>query len=391
MKITGIICEYDPFHNGHAYLLRQARANSDVVVCVMSGNFTQRGSMAMADKYTRAEAALRGGADLVLELPYPFCSASAEYFASAGVDILSSIGAERICFGSERGDVQELMRVAELANFEAFEEPDEAKGTADGYFAALDKAYAKKYGYSLPLGPNDILAVEYCKAILRGWHDIAPIAVTRIGDGFHAAQAGDTPFASATALRSHIREKGTEGLDFYMPDASVSILRAAMERGDAPVEMTNIESAVLAFFRLADPAALRDIAELGNGLEHRLCEAARQARSLEEFLSLSATKKYTAARIRRAVLYAMTGVRREDIRVRPKYTTLLAANGRGCGLLSALRKQKEGIPVIAKPADAKAMDERQYALSLAADSLFTLAMPKPREAGAFIRKNAIIC
>ena len=131
MKITGIICEYDPFHNGHAYLLRQARANSDVVVCVMGGNFTQRGSMAMADKYTRAEAALRGGADLVLELPYPFCSASAEYFASAGVDILSSIGAERICFGSERGDVQELMRVAELANFEAFEEPDEAKGTAD--------------------------------------------------------------------------------------------------------------------------------------------------------------------------------------------------------------------------------------------------------------------
>lgn len=391
MKITGIICEYDPFHNGHEYLLRKAGQESDAVVCVMSGNFTQRGSMAAADKYTRAEMAVRCGADLVLELPYPFCSASAEYFASAGVAVLASVGTERICFGSEYGDVNRLLRAAQLAVGERFGGGDDAMGTAEGYFEALNKAYVKEYGEPLSLCPNDILGVEYCKAILRGGYAMTPMAVTRVGDDFRASTVGDATFASATALRAHIRERGVEGLEQYMPQVAVDIMRNAVKSGMAPVDMGRIESVVLSFFRLADPKALCDIAELGNGLESRLCEAARKACNLEAFFALTATKKYTDARIRRAVLFAMTGVRREDIGVHPKYTTLLAANGRGCELLSAIRKQEGTIPVVTKPADAKAVDARQYALSLAADSLFTLAMPKPKEAGAFIRKNAVIC
>lgn len=390
MRITGIICEYDPLHNGHAYLMERAREGSDAVVCVMSGNMTQRGTMAMADKYTRAEMALLCGADLVLELPYPFASASAEYFAKAGVAVLNSVGADRICFGSERGDVADLMRIAELAAWPCTADGEESLGTAEGYFGALEKKYEMKYGKALSLGPNDILGVAYCKALLTEGYAMQPHAVTRVGDGFHAEAVGSTPYPSATALRNHIRQKGIDGLEAFMPIASLTALRGAVERGDAPVDMTRIESAVLAFFRMTDPATLSNIAELGNGLEYRLCEAARESTTLDQLLALAATKKYTDARIRRAVLYAMTGVCREDLRCGPRYTTLLAANARGCEILSHLRKKESGIPVITKPADAATADARQYALSLAADALFTLAMPTPRPMGTFVRQSAII-
>ena len=170
----------------------------------------------------------------------------------------------------------------------------------------------------------------------------------------------------------------------------MEILSRAIVEGTAPTDMGRIESAVLSFFRLADPETMMNIAELGNGLEHRLCEAAGQARSLDEFFSLAATKKYTDARIRRSVLFAMTGVTREDLAALPRYTTLLAANGKGREILSGMRKRETAIPVVTKPADGKQVDARQYALSLAVDSLFTLTMPCPREAGAFMKRNAII-
>lgn len=390
MRITGIICEYDPFHNGHEYLLSQARQGSDVVVCVMSGNATQRGGFAIADKYARAEMALHGGADLVLELPYPFSSASAEYFASAGVAILSSAGAERICFGSECGNTEKLMKAAGVSWTREFRRSRGDEGTAEGYFEALEQAYAKVYGESLSLKPNDILGVEYCKAIMWGKYAIQPMAFERLGDGFLSSSAGTSPFASATALRSHIREKGTDGLAAYMPKTAVEILSRAIAGGAAPTDIKRIESAVLSFFRLTSPESLVDIAELGNGLEYRLCEAARQARTLDEFFSLAATKKYTDSRIRRGVLFAMTGVTRNDLKTLPQYTTLLAANAEGREVLSQLRKKESAIPVVTKPADGKSVSERQYTLSYLLDCLFTLAMPTPTEAGAFMRKGAII-
>lgn len=390
MKITGIVCEYDPFHNGHRYLLERAREGSDAVVCVMSGNATQRGSMAIADKYTRAEMALCGGADLILELPYPYSAASAEFFASAGVSVLASVGADRLYFGSESGDITRLQRAARVALNLDRNGTQDPTGTADGYFSALGKAYESAYGEPLCPASNDILGIEYCKAILAGGYDIEPFAVKRLGDGFRADEVGDTSFASATAIRRLLREGGVDKISSYVPTETARLLHEAMVRGEAPVDMEKLGATVLAFFRLAEPSGLRGIAELGGGLESRLCEAARVTCSLSDFFARAATKKYTDARIRRAVLYAMTGVTAEDIRKPVGYTTLLAANGRGCELLSALRKREGGIPVVTKPADGKEMVPRQYELSLAVDSLFTLAMPEARPAGTYIRKNAVI-
>ena len=389
MKISGIICEYDPFHNGHRYLVERAREGSDVVVCVMSGNATQRGSLAIADKYTRAEMAVRSGADLVLELPYPYSSASAEFFASAGVSVLASVGVDRLCFGSESGDVEKLMRAAHVAR-SLDTEADREVGTADGYFAVLGKAYENAYGEPFCPASNDILGIEYCKAILAGGYAMKPFAVKRQGDGFRADAVTDGRFASATALRRLVREEGIDAITPYVPEDTVRLLGEAIARGEAPVDIARIERAVLSFFRLTDPETLSGIAELGNGLEYRICEAARDTVSLSELLARAATKKYTDARIRRAILFAMTGVTAKDLRAPVGYTTVLAANARGCELLSRLRKEEGEIPVITKPADGKTVHPRQYALSLAADSLFTLAQPTAHPAGEYVRKNPTI-
>ena len=390
MRITGIVCEYDPFHNGHRYLLERAREESDAVVCVMSGNTTQRGGFAITDKYTRAEMALCGGADLVLELPYPFSLASAEFFASAGVSILASVGARRICFGSEGGDVTRLLRAAKIAQKLSFRESHNEIGAADGYFSALGAAYEEAHGEPFSPESNDILGIEYCKAILAKGYDMEPVAVKRLGDGFRASEVGDAAFASATAIRRLIREERLEEIFPLVPSETARLLEEAMARGDAPVDMGRIEAAILAFLRLADPEKLSRIAELGNGLEYRLCEAAREATTLSDLLFLAATKKYTDAKIRRAVLFAMTGVTYADLCAPVGYTTVLGASRKGCELLSALRKQEGGISVVTKPSEGKNASPRQYDLSLAADALFALAHPSAKPAGEWMRKNPII-
>lgn len=390
MRITGIICEYDPFHNGHRYLLARAREGSDAVVCVMSGNTTQRGGFAIVDKYTRAEMALRGGADLVLELPYPYSSASAEFFASAGVSILASVGAHRICFGSESGNVERLMRAAAVAKDLAETNARDERGAADSYFTALGAAYEKAYGEAFCPESNDILGIEYCKAILSGGYGIEPVAIRRLGDGFRQGEVEDATFASATAIRRLIREGKRAEIAPLVPAETLQLLEETTARGDAPADMERIGTAILAFLRTADPDGLSPIAELGNGLEHRLCEAAREATSLPDLFSRTATKKYTDAKIRRAVLFAMTGVTAADLRTRPGYTTVLGADKVGCALLSALRKREGGIPVLAKPADGKTVAPRAFELTLAADALYTLTLPSPRPAGDFLRKNPVI-
>ena len=390
MRMTGIVCEYDPFHNGHRYLLERAREGSDVVVCVMSGNVTQRGYFALADKYTRAEMALRGGADLVLELPYPYSSASAEFFASAGVSVLASVGADRICFGSESGDVARLLRAAEVASSLTPTEEHDERGSADGYFSALSAAYEKAFGETFSPESNDILGVEYCKAILSGGYGIEPIAVTRLGDGFRQGEVTDTTFASATAIRCLVREGRLADIASLVPEETTRLLEEAIAQGDAPVEIERLENAILAFLRLTAPEALSEIAELGNGLEYRLTEAAKEATNLADLFASVATKKYTDAKIRRAVLFAMTGVTAADLRTPVGYTTVLGATKVGCEILSVLRKQEGGLPIVTKPADGKAVASRQYELSLAADSLFALAHPTVKPAGEWMRKNPVI-
>lgn len=387
MKIAGIICEYNPFHNGHEYLVKRAKSDGCAAVAVMSGNYTQRGELAVADKYTRAEAAIKCGVDLVLELPFPFSLSSAEFFAKGGVAVLENVGASRIYFGSESGDIDFIKAAAKAAASDEFAKMREGishdEGAAKGYFEAL----GIMLGRNAEMLSNDILAVEYVKEINRRGANIEPIAVKRVGDAFRDENI-NSKFASATAIRNFLRTKSTDGLEKYMPAKSLDAIRKAIENGEAPVDAKKLEASLITFWRMVDPASLSDIAELGNGLEYRIKDAALSATTLEELESNSATKKYTSAKIRRAILFALLGVTKADLDAEPEYTSVLAANKRGREILSSLRKDEAGIRIVTKSADAP--ECRQYELSSRADALYTLAMPNPQSSGYLTKKKIYI-
>ncbi len=425
----GIICEYNPMHRGHEYMIGELRrGGADTVVCVMSGNFVQRGDAAILEKYSRAEAAVRSGADLVFELPFPWSSASAGYFARAGVSILHSLGVPSIAFGSETASLPLLRRAAEAAmradipsdktsaddsisKDAPIDEITESDCTAAAYEDAnftppdrglcysdndISRGYAAEYYTKIAmqlgtdntrLSPNDILGIEYIRAVtelgLEGEMDLT--AIRREGAAFHDIDP-TAKLPSATAMRAAIfRGEYPAGLT----DPSVHVCTRAVAAGIAPASLDNISAAVLYRFRVGGKDLGR-YAECGGGVSGRLMHAAMSASGTSEMLSLAATKKYTAARLRRAVLFAMCGVLGRDLKMLPAYTTLLASSERGRAYLAATRKTRT-IPVMVRPADAMALksaaEVRQLELSRAAEALYSLTMPHPRAAEDFMRHS----
>lgn len=395
MKLTGIVCEYNPLHTGHVAHLAYAKTLGDAVVCVMSGNLVQRGEAAIAHKYARAEAAISAGADLVLELPFPYAMAGASFFARGAISTLASVGVDTLTFGSECGDVSLLCRAADaLAKLEK-EPSDKEKGSATEHFDRLSSLVD-----GLKFSSNDILGIEYIRAIREGGYGITPVTMKRLGDGYRKTELGGSAYASATAIRNAIFS-GSEGeVADYLPEAMQTILARERECGNAPASLENLERAILFFWRTADPTALSTLAELGGGLAERLVSAAAKATTLDELYALAATKKYTNAHIRRAILYGMLGVRWEDLEAAPAYTNLLAANDKGRGILSSIRKGEQAVPVLTKPADALALCEkyperessicRAYALAERGDALYSLASPKSVEAGRFVASKPFL-
>jgi len=387
MKTVGIICEYDPFHKGHLRQIESSRQNgADTVICLMSGNSTQRGGFACADKYVRAEAALASGADLVLELPYPYSSSAAEYFAAAGVCILDALDVDELNFGSECGDIDLLFDAARVTASDEYAweyrkilDSNPNTGSAEAYA----KAYLSLTGRELPTSPNDMLGVSYCRAAIKSKTDMKLSTVKREGAGYSDTDAGNNEYPSATSIRRLFEKKEFEKAFSYMPNAASECFMRAKDEGLFPSDVNKLETAILTFFRLAETDAFDNIADASDGLGRRLISAARNATSLEEFYREAATKRYTDARIRRAVLYCMTGVTAEDLRRTPEYTLLLAANKRGRAFLSKIPDTAPKI--VTKPADAPA--GRQSELSAKLDALYTLTLPKSLKSNEFLRRR----
>ncbi len=387
MKTAVIISEYNPFHNGHKYLVDRAKSDGYAVVAVMSGNYTQRGELAILDKLKRAEAAVKCGVDLVLELPFPYAMASAEFFARGGISVLERIGADAIYFGSECGDVEFIKRAAAAAASDELvrlkNDTPSGEGDAKGYFEALGRVL----GADVELLSNDILAIEYVKEINRRGLEVSVNAVKRLGDRYRDEEVS-SELASATAVRNLVNNKGADSARHYMPAASLEVLENAAAAGIAPVNIEKTEAAILSFWRMVDPEGLSGIAELGNGLEYRLKEAALVSSTLKELEEKAATKKYTSAKIRRALLFAFLGVTKSMLDDKPQYTTLLASDSTGREILSGLRKSEGNMEIVTKQADAPSGTQRE--LSDRADAFYTLSMPKPREAGYFAKSKIYI-
>lgn len=394
MRVVCVIAEYNPFHNGHRYHLEAIRRDlgeDTAVIAIMSGSFTQRGECAVTDKWTRAACAVEGGVNLVLELPFPYAMASAEFFAGAGVRIAASLGiADTLSFGSECGDIDTLRRIYAVTASDAYQRALATlmkEQPALGHAKAAEEAFSAICGETLPFirTPNDILAVEYLRALDAHGKGIQAHTVRREGAAYHDSTVGTHPYPSATALRSSMKEgslpTGT------VPAGVCALLSEALRDGRAPCDSERLFPAVLSSFTLNKPTASEIPHDAGGGLYHRLRRFSGEATSLSSWIALSETKKFTRARLRRALWYSYFGVTSSDLRAPVAYTQLLGADALGLSLLKRMRKTTD-IPILTKPSDVHHLSGdacRQKALADTADRLFMHTMPVARPSAEALR------
>lgn len=339
MKICGVIAEYNPFHNGHAYQLAEARRLSgcDWLVAVMGGAFSQRGETMLLDKWTRACMALQNGADLVIELPCLFAVRSADAFARGGICILSALGADAVSFGCETDDLPLLNRILDAADQE-----EEALSAAIRLRLEQGQSHARARGEALaerldiPSAllnqPNTVLALEYLRAnrALTSPMEVHPV---RRGEGYHDLSLH--AMASASAIRAQVRERNVGALRGVMPESAFEQLQASMPGRLA--DMSRLDALLMDRLRTMTPEALRALPEVNEGLEHRVIRCAQQAGSRETLLTLLKCKRYTHARLSRLCAHAMLGM-----------TARLAAAYRTPPYARVLGLRREAMPLLAR-------------------------------------------
>ena len=368
-RVLGIICEYNPFHAGHARLLAQ-KGEGDIVVCLMSGYFTQRGEAAILPPAYRAKAALLSGADLLLELPFPYSSASARYFATAGVEALSRVGVDTLLFGSECGDLDLLRRLAARILEKDYEREFALAARREG--AAI--AHAKLLGE--PLLSNDLLAVEYLRAAATLGTPMAAATLSREGSAYTDERLSLSKYPSAAAIRKALL--ACEDVFPYLPAVTREAFTDAFGKGLAPADTARLGNAMLARLRAATGADFSGVAECGGGLGAHLVRAAGKAADYEGLCRAAATKQYTDARIRRALLFFLLGVTRADLVAPVSYLRLLGATSRGREHLARMRKVSS-LPVVTKASEIRALGksaERARRLEEVATSLYALTLPQ---------------
>lgn len=378
MRTVGLITEYNPFHNGHAWHMQEAKrlSGADFCIVVMSGNFVQRGAPAILNKYARAEMALSCGADLVLELPLPYALGSAEYFAAGGVSLLDGLGVvDALCFGSECGDISALSKAAGILA----EEPEEyavrlreklkSGNTFPHSRAEALKEYLDSYGESSGFHteildePNNILGIEYLKALKRQKSRIVPFTIPRAGGSYHS-EVPDAVFSSATALRHmllkpELLETRTLSASFEneMPSAVYRIL--SREFGTScPVHVRDFSG--LLHYRLlsvSSPDDLLAFQDISGELADRIFRQIPSYRDFEQFTALVKTRQYTESRIRRCLLHILLDIRSEDVAYRKAhgwngYARVLGLRKKSSPLLHAI-KERSRLPLVTKLADAK--------------------------------------
>ena len=333
--VTGIICEYNPLHLGHQKQIDTIRKQDPdgIIVCLMSGNYVQRGKPAIVDKSARAKAAILAGADLVLELPITAALSSAEGFAAEGVRILGHF-CTHLCFGAETANTDALMATAKVLlspDFSLYLQKHLDKGLS---FPAARAAALEEMGIAAMAKPNDILAVEYCKAILQQNLDLIPMPIQRGGD-YHDKTA-DEENPSATAVRKLMVESGM-WLD-YVPQCGRDCFREAKLH-----TLSAGERMVLAKLRTMTDAEFEAVPFGSEGLHRKLMHNARRFANLEDVITATKSKRYTRTRLDRMVMCAFLGITEDMIGSPAPYVRLLAFNDKGRHLL---RQKKEEFPVV---------------------------------------------
>lgn len=369
MSVTGIIAEYNPFHTGHAWQIAEARrhgGNAPIIVA-MSGSFVQRGEPAIFDKWFRAELAVLGGADLVLELPFAFSCRSAESFAQGGVRLLAATGlVSTLAFSVETPDLNWLQQVAQQKNAPQTQERlQNALQEGLSYGAALGKALGQTAATASSLAlPNNILALEYLSALSKYAPTLQALALPRQGSEYHQETLPASGYASATALRQQLCLSSLQDLSSFFPPVVWHRLLSSPRR---PVTLRSLELPLLHQLRSSYAEELALLPDMEPGLEWRLLQCARTSRTAEELLTKLKTKRYTRTRLQRLLIYSLlrfpSAIAKQVSLDGPAYLRVLAFNATGRTLLQQMKKTAL-LPVITRGASlsrSKALQEAPLA------------------------------
>lgn len=364
MKITGIIAEYNPFHNGHKYQIEEAKKFSDGIVAIMSGSFVQRGAIAITDKWTRAKIAVENGADLVVELPVIYSLNTAQKFAKGAVSILDKTNViNYLCFGSESGNVKELSKAAELLINEPEYVSEKMKkfiGEGLAYPDARQKAFDGLINEEILSSPNNILALEYIKALIETESSIKPVTVKRYGTDYHD-EFVKNGIASASAIRKMIKNK--KPITELTPDYSFEVY-----------EESKLNTALIAHLRMMSEYDLSCINDVNEGLENRIKEALKYSLTIDELCENIKTKRYPMSKIRRIVFSALLGITKDIAKSDVNYIRVLAMNSTGAKILREI-KSKSSLDIITKTADYK-KDDVSFQKDILATDMFALCSDK---------------
>ncbi|MBR6551655.1 MAG: nucleotidyltransferase [Clostridia bacterium] len=390
----GIVAEFNPFHNGHKYLVDSIKqSENDVVVAVMSGNFVQRGEPAVLDVNKRTKMALDCGVDLVLSLPFPYCSATAERFALSGVTVLDSLNClHSLAFGSESNNKEMLLNCAKNLRTKEFNSlVSNLVESGVSFPTAREQAVKELFGEKqseLLQKSNDILGVEYAKALLELNSNLDITTVKRTG-AEHDSKDGTKNIRSASLIRTVIEDLAE--VENFVPNESLNVLKDAIENKKI-IDYSKYELSLLFKLRTMSVEELRALPDVNEGLEYRIYDAVRNSTSNNELLEKIKTKRYTLSRIRRILLFAYLGVTKELLETPVPYIRVLGFNEKGALLLKQC-KEKAKLPVITRSADLKNLDEngkKIFELECKARDLYSLCLQSPDICGKEMTEKIII-
>ena len=358
-KVLGIIAEYNPFHNGHLFHLEESKkqTGSTYTVAIMSGNFAQRGNTSIIDKWSKAEIALHCGVDLVVELPVLYSISSAENFADGAIKILDALKVvDYISFGAETNDISILQPLADVL----YHEPKAYKTMLShelkkglSFPKARENAVLmylndiRKYANVLS-SPNNILGIEYLKALRKYKSSIQPIAIHRATTGYNDLTYTSN-MASSTAIRNIIKNNGFDILRNLIPAPSYSILVNNIKQGHIVPDLSTFEKQIIYNLRKMDITEISNLPDVSEGLEFALKNAANSCNTLNEFLNIISSKRYTSTRIQRILLYSLLGITKKDMELSKKivpYIRVLATNKRGKFLISEILKANPKLEIV---------------------------------------------
>ncbi|MCX7903723.1 MAG: nucleotidyltransferase [Caloramator sp.] len=383
MKATGIIVEYNPLHNGHIYHLEQTKkiTNCDYIVAIMSGNFVQRGEPALINKWARAEAALKAGIDLVIELPVIYSISSAENFAYGAIAILNKLKIiDSICFGSESGSLEPLFKISQILA----DEPKEYKNLLRNYLKqGLQYPKAREFALNtyfkdtnnLLQTSNNILGIEYLKALIKLNSNIKPYTIKRIKNNYNDINITSN-IASATSIRHNL--DNCELIKTTMPHFSFEIIQREKKLGRGPINIENLKDLILYKIRSLTTSELSKIHDISEGLENKIKYAAEESSTIEDLLNLVQSKRYTRTRLQRILLYILFDITREVYLQNTKeinYIRILAANSNGRKILKYIKDNElVDIPIIINPSR---YDKDLLSLDIKATDIYVLGYSNP--------------